>query len=292
MKKSTLAIVLIALVIAACAPTPTTGDKSPLNVSVSILPEKYFVERIGAEFVNVNVMVGPGDSPHTYEPKADQMRALSEANVYFAIGVEFEDAWMNRIASANPEMHIVDLSEGLDKIPMTAPHHNEEKNHEQGELDPHVWTSPEMVAQMAAVIFTELAAGDPDHQQIYQENLDAFLADIETLQTDIERTVSNLDNRKFMVFHPSWGYFAREFDLEQIPIEVEGSEPSPSELADLIREATQEDIYVIFAQPEFSTQTAEYIAGEIGGEVVLISPLAENWLENMQEVVRKLESAL
>ena len=268
------------------------ASDEPVNVTVSIVPEKYFIERVGGEHVNVNVMVGPGDSPHTYEPKAEQMTALSNAAVYFSIGVDFESAWMERIAAANSDMQIIDLSAALDKIPMSSGHHHEgeeteesaDSTEEESNIDPHVWTSPENVSAMAETIYQTLAEVDPQNEADYQANLDAFQADISSLEDEINASLEGIASNSFIVFHPAWGYFARDFGLEQIAIEIEGSEPSAQELAGIIDEAKEENIQVVFGQPEFSTKTADYIAEEINGQVILISPLAEDWLENLRGV--------
>lgn len=260
-----------------------------MAVTVSILPEKYFVERIGGDLVSVNVMVGPGDSPHTYEPKPEQMAALSRSAVYFRIGVEFENAWLDRIASANPDMKIVDLSAGIEKLPMLA---HEDEGSGEGELDPHVWTSPRLVIPMAEQIYAQLAGLDPANEKFYRSNLDSFRKEIDALDKEIQSSLSGLQNRRFMVFHPAWAYFARDYNLKEIPIEIGGTEPSASELAKLIDTAKAENIRVIFAQPEFSTRIAKYIAQEIDGEVILISPLAENWLDNLRQVAQTFKKSL
>ncbi len=306
-RNTIITLVVVAILLSACAQpaAPASQNADRIIVSVSVLPQKYFVERIGAEFVDVNVMVGPGDSPHSYEPKPSQMTALSDSVLYFSVGVEFEDAWMDRITSANPEMKVIDLTQGMTRIPSmdehdhqedadqqeTDDHSADEANHDE-EVDPHIWTSPANGAVIAETITEALITADPDHADTYQANLQRLLADISTLQEDIHTALEDLDTRKFMVFHPAWGYFAREFNLEQIPIEVDGSEPSARELADLITEAKAEGIQVVFAQPEFSTRSAEYIAQEIDGKVILISPLAENWLENLRHVAETISEAL
>ena len=286
-----ISTLLLGVMAISCASAPETNSDL-VNITVSILPEKYFVERIGGDYVDVNVMVGPGDSPHTYEPKAEQMTALSSASVYFSIGVDFESAWMERIAAANSDMQIVDLSATLEKIPMSSGHDHEseetEENTREAEeesgLDPHVWTSPENVKVMAEIIYQTLAEIDPDHEADYKSNLDTFQQDINNLEEEIETSLHGFTSNKFMVFHPSWGYFARDFNLEQIAIEINGSEPSAQELAGIIDEAKEENIQVVFGQPEFSTKTADYIAEEINGQVILISPLTEDWLENLRSV--------
>jgi zinc transport system substrate-binding protein len=270
-----------------------------LVVTVSILPQAYFVDRIGGDYVETNVMVDAGDDPHSYEPTPEQMRALSESAAYFRIGVEFENAWMDKIASANEAMRIVDTTAGIERLPMATHSHGEEEEHaEEGHdeheegLDPHVWTSPELVKVQSQIIYETLADLDPGHQQAYKTNLDAFLADINLLEADLHETLRGVSGHKFIVFHPSWGYFARDFGLEQVPVEVGGQEPSARELAALIAEAREEGAHIVFAQPEFSTRAAETIADEIDGEVLLISPLAYDWLENMRSVATTFASTL
>ncbi|MDR9402023.1 MAG: zinc ABC transporter substrate-binding protein [Halothece sp. Uz-M2-17] len=269
-----------------------------LDITVSILPQKYFVERIGGDTVAVNVMVQPGASPATYEPKPQQMKALSDAEAYMRIRVPFEKAWMDRIASANSEMKIVDLTQGIERQPIAQHHHHGEDHHNHEaeakaiNLDPHIWLSPELVKQQAQTIYNTLVELNPDSANTYQENLEALISDIETLDQNIETTLADLDQRTFMVFHPSWGYFAREYDLEMIPIEVEGTEPSAAELSQFVKQAKEEEISVIFVQPQFGVQSARAIAQSVNAEVLEIDPLAENWLENMQSVANVFETAL
>jgi zinc transport system substrate-binding protein len=254
---------------------------------VSILPQKYFVERIGGEQVVVNVMVEPGASPATYEPKPEQLTALSEAAAYFSIGVPFEKAWLDKIASANEKMLMVDTAAGIERVPIDAHYKVELGSRPQSKAegqDPHIWLSPELVKIQAQNIYDGLVELDPANKAEYKANLSSFLADMDELSADIEKTLEGVKSRKFMVFHPAWGYFGDDFELEMIPIEVGGQEPSAAELAELITTAKEDGVQVIFAQPEFSTRDAETIANEVGGEVLLISPLAPDWLDNLRRV--------
>jgi zinc transport system substrate-binding protein len=312
-----LAAWLIALALVACGSAPP-ADQTPepaveatdqatevtdaprtIRIAVSILPQKYFVERVGGEHVEITVMVPPGSNPETYEPRPAQLRELSDAEAYMLIRVPFEEAWMDRIASANPNMRLVDTIVEVERMPMLYPHTHEDDeehadddddhddyddDHDDEYPDPHVWLSPIEVERQVRAIHAALVELDPANQDDYDRNLEAFVQDLHALREEIEATLADVPQRKFMVFHPAWGYFARDFDLEMIPVEVHGREPSAAELAMLIREAREENIRVIFAQPEFSTAAAETIADEIGGEVVLISPLEPDWLENMRRV--------
>ena len=287
-----LRLLLTAAVLTGCGQTAASRDKDTLQITVSILPQKYFVERIGGEHVSVNVMVEPGASPATYEPKPEQLRALGQADAYISIGVPFEDAWLERMLGANPDMLVVDTTQGIEKAPMGARHRSgegsEKTESQERTLDPHIWLSPRLVRIQAQTIHDALVGIDSKHKQDYQSNLDSFLADIDALDADIRGTLSGVENGKFIVFHPAWGYFADDYALEMIPIEVGGQEPSAAELAALITEAREEGIKVIFAQPEFSTRAAETVAQEIGGKVLLISPLAPDWLGNLRSVADTL----
>ncbi|MGQ9492047.1 MAG: metal ABC transporter solute-binding protein, Zn/Mn family [Anaerolineae bacterium] len=292
MKRYLWPLMLVAVfVLAACAPAvtpppvePTAAPAAaarPLNVTVSILPQKYFVERVGGAHVKVNVMVEPGASPATYEPKPEQMAALAQADAYVSIGVPFEKAWLAKMQAVNPKMKLVDTTQGIER-----------KATPNGGFDPHIWLSPSLVKIQAQTIYAALAELDPAHQAAFKANLDAFLADIDKLDAEIRATLAQTKAKKFIVFHPAWGYFARDYGLEQVPIEVGGQEPSAQELAQLIAKAKSDNIKVVFAQPEFSQEDAKTIAREIGGEVILISPLNPDWLANLQTVAKTFAAVL
>jgi zinc transport system substrate-binding protein len=301
-----LLVVLMSVLVACSSATETTQEEAVPIVFVSIVPQQYFINRIAGDMVDARVMVEPGASPHTYEPKPSQMAALSDALAYFAIGIEFEEAWLAKFADSNPDMVIIDTTEGIERLPMLFEHSHEgeeehlndvdhdedDDDHHHDELDPHVWVSPALVKIQVQHMYATLVELLPEHEAVFSENLATFLDEIDALEADIEQALAGVTSRKFIVFHPSWGYFAAQFDLEMIPIEVGGTEPSAAELAVIIDEAREEDIHVIFAQPEFSTKSAETIAREINGEVILISPLAYNWLENLQQVAQTMAEVL
>lgn len=289
-----MVLLLAAAVLIGCAASPPQPAQT-LRATVSIVPQQYFVQRVGGDHVDVHVMVLPGASPATYEPKPAQLTALAEADVYFSIGVPFEDAWLARIAAANPDLPIIDTTRGIERVPIDA-HYKvalDTRPSTQAEgQDPHIWLSPRLVKVQVQTICEALVALDPSHQDDYLANRDRFLADIDQLIRDIEDTLQGITQRKFLVFHPSWGYFGDDFRLEMIPIEVGGQEPSPSELAALVSTAQAEGIRVVFAQPEFRTRDAETVAKEIGGEVLLVSPLALDWLENLRSVAATFATVL
>ena len=260
------------------------NSNGKIKVFVSILPQAYFVERVGGVQVDVSVLVGPGYSPATYEPTPRQMAELGKAKIYFRIGVPFENVWMMRISRTNPHMKVIDTRRDIELRPMNAYHSDKAQEHHpspKGMKDPHIWLSLGLVKVQAQNICRVLISEDPAQRVYYQKNLKAFHHDLDELDAEIKETLENLKTRKFMAFHPAWGYFARDYGLEQIPIEVEGKEPSARALAGLIKRAKQEGIKVVFVQAQFSTRNAETVAQAIGGRIVQIDPLAKNYLKNI-----------
>jgi zinc transport system substrate-binding protein len=267
------------------------ADKLP--VFVSVVPQKYFVDRIGNDLVTVQVMVQPGANPAVYEPKPRQMADLAKAKIYFAIGVPFEDVWLDRIAAANPGIQVVHTDKGIAKQPMAAHHHHhDEEGAQRGGLDPHIWLSPPLVKIQAQTILSALKALDPDHQDVYEANYNRFVADIDGLDSHLKTTFAGHQGLRFIVFHPAWGYFARTYGIQQVPIEIEGKAPKPAQLQALINSARKADIKVIFVQPQFSIKSARLVAREIGGRVAVADPLAEDWMANLTTVGNEFKAAL
>ena len=260
-----------------------------VNAVVSIIPEQTFVKAIGGDKVNVSLMVQAGSSPHTYEPKPSQMKEISKADIYFSIGVEFEEAWLPRFASQNKKMKIVDVSSGVSKMIMVGHHHEDEKQtshkkdtHDEHESDPHVWTSIVNNKIIAKNIYETLVKFDKANEKYYKTNYEKLIAKFENTNKTINEVLKNTKPKsKFMVFHPSWGYFARDYNLEQLAIEAGGKNPTPKQIAYLIKEAKEEQVKAIFTAPEFSEKVATQIAKEVKVPVIKVSPLNPQVCENL-----------
>lgn len=303
-------------------------------VTTSILPTKYFVEQIAGDTLSVNAMVERGSDPHTYEPKPKQMKELEKSEIYFAIGIEFEDTWLKRFEKNYPNLKIVRTDEGIKKIYMDGhshDHHDHEEHkhddhndkkadkhhehkheadhkhektshdkehkhsgcsHNHGSLDPHVWLDPMLVKKQAKIIAQNLIEKFPENKALYEENLGKFLTKLDDLHKFIEGKLANFKDAKFIVYHPSWGYFAKRYDLEQIAIEVEGKEPKPQELAELIEEAKEHKIKVIFVAPQFSKKSANIIAKQTGASVVEIDQLPLDWDAEMRKTAEIFANSL
>lgn len=263
------------------------------NVIVSIVPQKIFVQKIAKDLVDITVMVAPGSSPHSYEPKPSQMMALSKADIYFSIGVEFEKVWLEKFQSQNTKLPFVDISANVKKIPISTNHHHDEDEHHEADnhtgLDPHTWVAPKNVAIMAQSIYESLVKVSPQNTLEYKKNLKAFLQELDETDKQIKNILKNLPKHsKFMVFHPSWGYFAQAYDLEQIALEVEGKSPQPKKIIEIIKEAKEEKVKVIFTQPEFSDKSAQIIAKEANVKVEKISPLNPKYSQNLIYMAEKI----
>ena len=402
-----------------------------VNVVVSILPQQTFVEKIGGDKINVTTMVRPGSDPHSYEPKPSQMIAISKAQLYFPIKIEFENTWLPKFKEQNTQMQVVEMTNDVEFLKMPAhgseteenglpfewagafnlkkgeyhwsfakvdgkyadpamrflmiktetpnknlitsyeeeakilfddkhsiiAQHNEpidinkktykltfdqtqdqtvfkltikedgtylfftehmpfefedkehflkdlarndieptktvpESNghhHHHGGLDPHTWTSPNNVKIMAKNIYNALVKVDTQNSAYYQKNYETFLEEITQTDKKIKETLSNIpEGSKFMVFHPSWGYFAKEYELTQLTIEVEGKEPKPKSLRKIIDKARQENIKAVFTQQEFSDKSAKALARELGIKVIKETPLAKEWSDNLLKMAQAI----
>lgn len=291
-----IATALASLALMALAGMPARAAE-PVQAFVSILPQKQVVERIGGDAVKVEVLVQPGQSPATYDPSPQQMVALARAAVYFRIGVPFEATWVPKIEQAHPRLNIVDTRQGIQLQPMGGQDHGAKSgsgasDHGKSTPDPHIWTSPPLVKRQAATVRDTLIRLHPAGRARFEAGYARYAAELDALDAELRRLLAGKAERRFMVFHPAWGYLASAYGLEQIPIEVEGKEPSPQALARLIDRAKADGIRVIFVQKQFSRSAAEQVARAIGGEVVSIDPLAEDFLANTREVARALAVAL
>jgi zinc transport system substrate-binding protein len=267
-------------------PTP-----EKLHVAVSILPEAYFVERVGGDLVSVQVLVGPGQSPHAYDVTPRQLEELSRAKVYFRIGIACEDTLLPRIERLSKGLKVVDLRTNVPLRRMGADEAGAEGEH-AGRPDPHIWLSPVLVKTQAQTICDALVAADPGHAEQYRKNLADFQQDLDRVHARIAAALAPLKGREIFVFHPAFGYFADAYGLKQVPVEIEGREPTAKQLAALIARAKADGVKVIFVQPQFPVKAAEAVAQAIGGAVVPMDDLSRDYLKNLEDMADKIKVAL
>ncbi len=273
--------------------------QGPMHVAASILPQRYFVEKIGGQFVEVEVMVPPGSTPETYEPRPGQMSALNRSGIYFACGVPFETTWLPKIISVNPKILVIHTEKDIKKRSLEAHAHPGEdaKPHSGGSHeemgDPHIWLSPPLVILQARAIFEALAASDPQNRAAYETNYKKFVSELVELDLYLSRLFgTGAKSGSFMVFHPAWGYFADAYGLKQVPVEVEGKEPKARDLDEFIKRARELGTKAIFVQPQYSPKTAQTIADAVGGSLVQADDLAPDWEKNLVQVAGQISATL
>ena len=294
LRRTIMIIMAFSLVFVTAASVACGGqkpDSDKLGVAVTLVPYADFVRQVGGDRVDVTIMVPIGASPHSYEPTPGQMVALSEAEVYVQVGsgVEFELTWMNNLLAQNPGMLVVNSSDGIDLIEGGHEHGEEEHEAEEhGDLDPHVWTSPVNAKIIVDNICDGLIAADPDNAAFYESNRDAYLDELDALDEYIRGKFDGYTVRFFLVYHPSFGYFAYEYGLEQLSIELEGKEPTPKVIQRCIDLAQQYNLNYVYIDPASVPQYAETIAGSIGGRTALLNPLPENYIDSMRAVADAL----
>ncbi|MFC1834517.1 metal ABC transporter solute-binding protein, Zn/Mn family [Thermodesulfobacteriota bacterium] len=273
-----------------------TAQAGNLRVIVSIVPQKEFVERVGGDLVDVQVLVPPGREPHVFEPTPRQMANLSKAQIYFTIGAPFEKVLLKKIGPIFKNLRVIDSSKGIKRLPMAEEEDDHESDdghgHDSGEPDPHIWLDPILVKTIAENIREGLSKADPAHSSDFQKNMKAFQSDLDRVSTRIAKELAPFKGRKFFVFHPAFGYFGARYGLKQVAVETGGKEPTARLLARLIETAKREGAKVIFVQPQFSQSSADSVAKAIGGVVIPMDPLAEDYLHNLEEMAAGMEKAL
>ena len=280
---------ILFIVLLACQTTKKADQKDV--ITVTILPQKYFVERIAGDLAEVNVLIPPGASPELYSLVPSQLKDVVRSKAWLRMGyVGFELSWADKIMAANPDLQTFILSEGIDLISSEKEEHDDHM-HENG-VDPHFWMSPREVSIIAENTLNALLRIYPENEKMFRENFEILKADIENVDTHITEVLVDVRNRSFLVFHPALTYFARQYGLEQIALENMGKEPSPKHVKEVVQFAIDKNIRFIFIQKEFDRENAQIIAEEIGGSVIQINPLNYDWIEQMKETTENLRHAL
>lgn len=262
-----------------------------LSLIVSVPPQEYLLNKLKTPQSVVNVVIKPGQNPTTWDPSPRQMQKIVSADIMFPIGVPFEAIWLPRLRERAPSLVIADTLAGVEHMEIEHHHHHgHEAKH--GSIDPHIWLDPLRCIRMAENMAATLQQIDPAQFDFYAERLEHLRTELQQLHHDIEKILTPLQQRTFMVFHPSWGYFAARYNLQQIALEKDGKEPSGVHLARLIEQAQQEQIKVIFVQQQFSTKSARAIAAQTGARIETLDPLASDLADSLRRTARTLARSL
>ena len=284
--KIALSVVLSVVALSFWAPLVSAAS---MEVFVSIPPQKYLLDRLGEDHVKTHVLVGEGQSPHLFQPTSKQVMAMSRAKVFFTVDMEFEHIFVGKLEESVHSLQVVNSVKSIEKVPLQDHEHHGGKH---AVLDPHVWLAPTNLKIMAANMAEALISVDPANGQIYKRNLEILTGELEELDRVIKKELAPFAGASFYVFHPSFAYFARSYNLHQEAVEVGGKSPTPKQLGALIAKAKEEQVKVIFVQEQFDPRSARVVAQATGAKVVPLNPLAENVTENLRDISRSISSAL
>jgi len=274
---------------------PIHANEKPIRVFVSILPQAYFVEKIGGDRVLVDVFVLPGKSPATHAPTPTQISKLSKSDIFFRIGLPFENTFIPKIKPSAKHLKIIDTRKGVPLRKMEGAHdshgHHHDHHHHSGN-DPHIWLSPILAKIQAQTIYDALIEFDPGGEALYQSNYKKFINELDQIHHKLKASLSKVKGESIFVFHPSFGYFTDTYGLKQVAVEMEGKAPKGRELSLFIKKAKKENVHVIFVQPQFDKSAAQKIARAINGVVVTLDPLARDYIGNLERMAQKVSEAL
>ncbi len=284
-----IALLLVLGLLWSCNGGTGKGDSDKQVLSVSIAPFSYFAEQIGGDDFEVNIMVPAGANHHTYEPSMAQLQSLSKSSAFIADGyLDFELSWLSKFRDVNNTMEIVVVANKQDLIFSEASQHGDHMHYEG--VDPHFWTSPRSARIIASDLKDLFIRLEPESAQMYQDNYQALITKIDSIENVISEMLSPYSSKSFMIYHPVLAYFARDFGLNQVAVEQDGKEPSPASMKEFVDKARELGVKTIFVQQEFDRKSASVIADEIGGKVVNINPLSADWPNAVMEIARALAS--
>lgn len=260
------------------------ADESKPYVLVSVAPHRFFVEKIAGDTIDVGLIVPAGASAHTFEPTPKQMILASQAQIWFRIGESFENKAIRALQSHNSNLQVVDLRQGLDLIAASCSHYHGGGTCHADAMDLHFWLSPRLAQIQASTIANALKLAYPKHAALYEANLVKFKEELRQLDQEITTILAPLTHRTIFVSHPAYGYFCRDYNLKQYSIEVEGKDPTPQQLNQILRMAREFQIRTIYVQPQYSNKGARLIAEQIGAQVVSLDPYSEQYFNSLLEI--------
>lgn len=277
---------------------PASGASEVLPVTVTILPQKYLVDRIGGTRVSVQVLVPPGKSHETYEPTPRQVADLAQGKIFFRIGLPLENALLPKLQRASGAVTVVDMGQGIARRYLEKENAAFEAAHDHaaptaaGSPDPHFWLSPVLAQREAATVLSALVAQDPAGKAYYEKHYQALIGDLQDLHAYLSRVLAPLRGSVLFVYHPAYGYFADAYGLRQLAVEIEGKEPEPRQLTRFIKLAKQHRVRVIFVQPQFSQKAARMLAETVGAAVVSLDPVPYDYIQSLKTMGSEIERSL
>lgn len=302
-----MSLLIIGLALTGCGNNKVAESQASdkIKIAVSIVPQSTFVEKVGGEHVEVVTMIPPGASPENYQVSPKDMTSLSDAKLYFAIGVNAENTIVSRLEELNSEIKTISLDKVVANVypdrffedkhedESNEEHSNEAEEHEGHShigRDPHIWLSPKRVIVMVESIRDELIAVDAENKALYTENAANYIEELKNVEQEVLDAFTDIENKSFIMYHPAFGYFADDFGLNMVEIEEDGKQASAARIKTVIDFAKVNNIHYIFYQEEFDSQQAETIAHEIGGAAVKVAPLSPDYIQNIKAIAESIKS--
>ncbi|WP_257927550.1 metal ABC transporter solute-binding protein, Zn/Mn family [Campylobacter lari] len=258
-------------------------------VSVSIAPQAYFVKQIAKDTLDINIVIPPNANEHTFEFKPSGILKLEKSDIYFTANLEFEKIWILKLKDNLKNTKIISTQNGIDFIPLQE--HTHEGHHHHGD-DPHTWLDPLLAKTHAKNITLALIEQYPQNKAFYEQNLENFLKEMDALNLQIQALFKNVKNKHFLVYHPSWGYFAKRYHLSQIPVEIEGKEPKPKDLAKLAKLIQKEQIKAIFVPKGANNNTIEAMASNYNLKIIELDHLPSDYENELLKDAKNIASVL
>lgn len=282
---------LAMLVVAMAACSVFAADK--LVIAVSVAPYASILQAVGGDEVETVVMIPAGANPHTYEPRPDVLKRFAKAQIYFSDGSGMDKAWLPRFKGVNKNIKIVDISERISWMQEIDHDHHHGEHGGHPEVDPHIWTSPKQVATVAFNMRRALSQLRPKKDDYFVMNYTLLVRKLDRVESKLNAAVRSMpkDSRAFIVFHPSYGYLARDYGLTQYTVEVNGKEPKPKDLKKLVEEGKKHNVHLVFVQPQFSTRATETIAKELNAKVQTTDPLSFDYISNIKVFIESIKEA-
>lgn len=273
-----------------------SASAANLTVAVSLQPYSNVVKEIGGSEIQVVTMLPPGADPHTFEPKPASLKEFAKATVYFSDGSGMDAAWLPRFKGVNKNVNVISLSKGIAWMEEDVHHHHEGEGHHDAhhdggeEMDPHLWTSPVQMMQIAENVCEALIALDESHKDLYRKRANDLIFRLKKLDVELRQTINKLppNGRTFIVFHPAYGYFARDYGMKQLTVEVAGKEPKPRDLANLIKTGKANNVHIVFVQLQFSKRAAATLAKELDAKILDTDPLSYDYEGNIRALLKSI----
>jgi len=284
-----LILLTLLLPLASCEKKQTQKKEKP-SVLVSIPPYAYFVDKIAQGTVEIETLIPAGANPHIYEATPREVQRHQNADLWVYLGENFDKRALQFFRDSKAQVRIVDVAHGIDLLSyceedgvVTEHHHCHHHSHDEGH-DLHIWLSPVLAKQQATRISEALIALLPEKKEMFTTNLQNFLDELDALNEQIATMLLPMKGSAILVSHPAFAYFCRDYQLIQLSIEMEGKDPLPQHITEILAKAKSYHVQSVLTEPQYSNKGAELIAQSLGLPTHMVDPYAENYLENLHKI--------